>query len=1102
MPRRKDIKKVLMIGSGPIVIGQACEFDYSGSQACKALREEGYFTILVNSNPATIMTDPGMADVTYIEPLTVEMVTKIIAKERPDAILPTLGGQTGLNLAFFLMKEGVLKKYGVESIGASVKAISCAEDRELFKKAMQEIGVDVPKSGIAISVEEGMKIGLGIGFPLILRPAYCLGGSGGSIAYNKEELEKFLAKGLETSPVHQILVEQSVLGWKEIEFEVMRDCADNVIMITSMENVDPMGVHTGDSMVVAPAQTLTAEEYTNFVNLSKRIIRRIDITGGGANIQFAQNPDNGRIVIIEVNPRLSRSSALASKATGFPIARVATKLAVGFTLPEVMNQITGKTTSFFEPTVDYCVFKICRFAFEKFPRAERVLNTSMKAVGEAMSIGRNFKEALQKGIRSIEISRFGFGADGKDKITDEMLKQPENGLIKLIKDKIRVPNDERIFYIRYALKAGLSSDEICSLSHMDRWFIDNMKELVELEEKIKKFRNNKPDEEIRIAFDLLQEAKREGFSDRQLAYLLNSKEERVRELRKKQNIKPVYKLVDTCAGEFSAAQPYFYSTYETQEEARVSKNKKVIILGGGPNRIGQGIEFDYCCCHAAYALKEEGIDSIMVNCNPETVSTDYDTSDRLYFEPLTQEDILNIIELEKPMGVIVQFGGQTPLNLAVPLRKAGVNLLGTSADSIDIAEDRKRFKQMLHKLDLLQPENGTAFNYEEAKEVARKIGYPVLVRPSYVLGGRAMEIVYDESLLEKFIKEAAEVSGEHPVLIDKFLEDAIEVDVDLVGDNETFVIGGIMEHIEEAGIHSGDSAMSLPTYSLSTDILDKVRQATYKMARELNVVGLMNVQYAVKDEKVYVLEVNPRASRTVPLVSKVIGVPLAKLATKVMLGAKLKDLGFTQEIIPKHVAVKESVFPFSRFPGVDVILGPEMKSTGEVMGIDRDFGLAYIKSQIAAGQNLPKKGNVFISVRDKDKRTVVFIAKKLEDLGFHVYATSGTAAALEKSNIKVGVLPKIAEGRPNILDLMKDGKIQLVINTPSGRSPREDEIKIRSQVILYNIPYTTTISGAQATVNGIEAFIKKELEVKSLQEYHKKALSPKRKNDKGKHKKA
>jgi len=1093
MPKRRDIKKVLMIGSGPIIIGQACEFDYSGSQACKALREEGYFTILVNSNPATIMTDPGMADVTYIEPLTVEMVTKIISRERPDAILPTLGGQTGLNLAFFLMKGGVLKKYGVESIGASVNAISCAEDRELFKKAMQEIGVDVPKSGIATTLEQGMRIGLNIGFPLILRPAYCLGGSGGSIAYNKEELERFLAKGLETSPVRQVLVEQSVLGWKEIEFEVMRDVADNVIMITSMENVDPMGVHTGDSIVVAPAQTLTAEEYTNFVNLSKKIIRRVGISGGGANIQFAQNPDNGHIVIIEVNPRLSRSSALASKATGFPIARVATKLAVGLTLPEVMNQITGKTTSFFEPTVDYCVFKICRFTFEKFPRAERIINTSMKAVGEAMSIGRNFKEALQKGIRSIEISRFGFGADGKDKITDEMLKIPDNGLIKTIKDKIRIPNDERLFYIRYALKLGLSINEIYNLSKIDRWFIDNMKQLVELEEKIKKFRNNQADEEIKIPLNLLQEAKKDGFSDWQLSYLLNTKEEKVREFRKTHNTKAVYKLVDTCAGEFNAKQPYFYSTYETADEARPSKNKKVVILGGGPNRIGQGIEFDYCCCHAAYALKEEGIDSIMINCNPETVSTDYDTSDRLYFEPLTLEDILNIIELEKPIGVIVQFGGQTPLNLAIPLRRAGVNILGTSADNIDIAEDRKRFKQMLHKLELLQPDNGTAFNFQEAKEVAKKIGYPVLVRPSYVLGGRAMEIVYDELTLEKFIKEAAEVSGEHPVLIDKFLEDAIEVDVDLIGDGDTFVIGGIMEHIEEAGIHSGDSAMSLPSYTLSQDILNKIRQATYKMARELNVAGLMNVQYAVKDEKAYVLEVNPRASRTVPFVSKAIGVPLAKLATRAMLGKKLKDLGFTQEIIPKYVSVKESVFPFNRFPGVDIILGPEMKSTGEVMGIDKNFGLAYIKSQIAAGQNLPKKGNVFISVRDRDKRGVAFIAKKLQDLGFHIYATSGTAEALEKNNIKVSVLSKIAEGRPNVLDLMKDGKIQLVINTPSGRIPRQDEVKIRSQVILYNIPYTTTISGAQATVNGIEALIKNELKVKSLQEYHKKTQNAKRK---------
>jgi carbamoyl-phosphate synthase large subunit len=1087
MPRRKDIKKILMIGSGPIIIGQACEFDYSGSQACKALREEGYFTILVNSNPATIMTDPDMADITYIEPLSVEMVTKIIAKERPDAILPTLGGQTGLNLAFFLMKEGILKKYGVESIGAPVSAISCAEDRQLFKKAMVEIGVDVPKSGIATSLEEGLRIGLVIGFPLILRPAYCLGGSGGATAYNKEELEKFLTKGLEISPVHQVLVEQSVLGWKEIEFEVMRDCADNVIMITSMENVDPMGVHTGDSIVVAPAQTLTSEEYTNFVNLSKRIIRRVGITGGGANIQFAQNPCNGQIVIIEVNPRLSRSSALASKATGFPIARVATKLAVGLTLPEVMNQITGKTTSFFEPTVDYCVFKICRFTFEKFAATERVINTSMKAVGEAMSIGRNFKEALQKGIRSTEIARFGFGADGKDKITDEALKNPDNELLKLIKDKIRIPNDERLFYIRYGLKANLSTDEIYELSKIDRWFIDNLKQLVEFEEKIKKFKNKNAQEEIDLPAELLLEAKKDGFSDRQLAFLLNTSQEKLRDFRKKNKITPVYKLVDTCAGEFHAQQPYYYSTYESQEEARPSKNKKVIILGGGPNRIGQGIEFDYCCCHAAYALKEKGIDSVMINCNPETVSTDYDTSDRLYFEPLTLEDILHIIELEKPIGVIVQFGGQTPLNLAVPLRKCGVNLLGTSADSIDIAEDRKRFKQMLHKLDLLQPDNGTAFIFSEAKEVAKKIGYPVLVRPSYVLGGRAMEIVYDESTLEKFIKEAAEVSGEHPVLIDKFLEDAIEVDVDMIGDGEIFVIGGILEHIEYAGVHSGDAAMSLPTYTLSAEALTKIREATYKMARELKIVGLMNVQFAVKADKVYVLEVNPRASRTVPFVSKAIGVPLAKLATKVMLGAKLRDLGFCEEVIPKHFAIKESVFPFNRFPGVDIILGPEMKSTGEVMGIDKDFSQAYIKSQIAAGQKLPKKGNVFVSVAERDKRSIVLIAKRLTELGFNLYATSGTATALEKNGIKVKALPKIAEGRPNILDLMKDGKIQLVINTPSGRIPRQDELKIRSQVVLYNIPYTTSICGAQATVNGIEALLKRDLQVKSLQEYHRKA---------------
>ncbi len=1087
MPKRKDINRVLMIGSGPIIIGQACEFDYSGSQACKALKEEGYSTILVNSNPATIMTDPRMADRTYIEPLTVDCVTKIIKKERPEAILPTLGGQTGLNLAFFLMKEGILKKYGVESIGAPVEAIARAEDRELFKKAMQEIGIDVPKSGIARSTEEGMRIGLEIGFPLILRPAYCLGGSGGSIAYNKEELARFLENGLETSPVHQVLVEQSVLGWKEIEFEVMRDRVGNVIIVTSMENVDPMGVHTGDSIVVAPAQTLTFEEYTNFVNLCHRIITKIGVTGGGANIQFAQNRDNGKIVIIEVNPRLSRSSALASKATGFPIARVATKLAVGLTLPEVMNQITGKTTAFFEPTVDYCVFKICRFTFEKFPATSRVINTSMKAVGEAMSIGRNFNEALQKGIRSTEIDRFGLGADGKDKITEEMLRGPDNGLLTKIRDKLRVPNDERLFYIRYALRAGLSIDEIYKLSFIDPWFLDNMKRIIKIEDEIKSVGKLSW-----LSAELLRKAKENGFSDRQLAYLLGTKEIQVRRLRKKFKTTPVYKLVDTCAGEVSSRKPYFYSTYETEEEIRLSKKKKVVILGGGPNRIGQGIEFDYCCCHAAYALAEEEIESIMVNCNPETVSTDYDTSDRLYFEPLTSEDVLNIIEREKPVGVIVQFGGQTPLNLAIPLRDAGVHILGTDPENIDIAEDRERFKQMLHKLGLRQPPNDTAFNFKQAKEIALKIGYPVLVRPSYVLGGRAMEIVYDEQTLKRYIEQATEVSGEHPVLIDKFLEDAIEVDVDLIGDGRRFVIGGIMEHIEQAGVHSGDSAMVLPAHSLSKVILNRIRRDTYQMAKELGVVGLMNVQYAIKDNSVYVLEVNPRASRTIPFISKAIGVPLAKLATKVMLGESLKKLGFTREIIPKHVCVKESVFPFNRFPGVDIILGPEMKSTGEVMGIDMDTSRAYIKSQIAAGAKLPKKGSVFVSVCDRDKEKIIPIAKKLVGLGFRLYATSGTAAVLNKNGVKAKSLPKLAEGRPNVLDLMKDGKIQLVINTPSGRIPRVDEVKIRSQVILYNIPYTTTIAAAQALAEGMQALIKKEIKVKSLQDYYKHTPSEQR----------
>ncbi|MGA1795365.1 MAG: carbamoyl-phosphate synthase large subunit [bacterium] len=1086
MPKRNDIKRILMIGSGPIVIGQACEFDYSGSQACKALREEGYHTILVNSNPATIMTDPGMADATYIEPLTVEAVTEIIAKERPDAILPTLGGQTGLNLAFFLMKEGILDRYGVESIGANVDAIARAEDRDLFKKAMQEIGVDTPKSGIATSIEEGMRIGLDIGFPLILRPAYCLGGSGGSTAYNREELEESLAKGLEISPVKQVLVEQSVLGWKEIEFEVMRDCADNVIMITSMENVDPMGVHTGDSIVVAPSQSLTREEYGQFVNLSKRIIRKIGITGGGANIQFGQNPENGHIVIIEVNPRLSRSSALASKATGFPIARVATKLAVGLTLPEVQNEITGKTTSFFEPTVDYCVFKICRFTFEKFPKAQRVLNTSMKAVGEAMSIGRNFKEALQKGIRSTETGRFGLGADGKDKITDEMLRSPSADLVEQIKQKIRIPTDERLFYIRYGLKLGLGVDEIYDLSRIDRWFIDNMKQIVELEEEIGRFRGKDARAPLSVPQDLLEKAKRWGFSDVQLAFLLNTTEKKVRSLRRRHGITAVYKLVDTCAGEFTARQPYFYSTYETMNESIVSQGTKVCILGGGPNRIGQGIEFDYCCCHASYALKEEGLESIMVNCNPETVSTDYDTSNKLYFEPLTVEDVLSIVDLERPMGVIVQFGGQTPLNICVPLERAGVTILGTSPDSIDRAEDRKRFQQMIKKLSLVQPDNATATSFEGAKRAANKIGYPVVVRPSYVLGGRAMEIVYTDEDLAGFMEKAVEASPEHSILIDKFLEDALEVDVDAISDGEQCVIGGIMEHIEEAGIHSGDSAMVLPPYSLSKDLVKVIKENTYAMARELNIKGLLNIQYAVKNNVVYVLEVNPRASRTVPFVSKAIGIPLAKLATKIMLGKTLKELGFTEEKEIPFFAVKESVFPFIKFPGVDAILGPEMRSTGEVMGIDTTFGTAYAKSQIAAGQRLPTKGTVFISVKNQDKRSIVFIAKKLADLGFKILATSGTADILTRNDLEVETIPRLYEGRPNIIDYIKDDKVDLIINTPSGKATKEDETRIRSHAILYSVPLITTIAGAEASVNGIENIIRKpKFSVKSIQEYHK-----------------
>jgi len=1078
VPKRTDIKKILIIGSGPIVIGQACEFDYSGSQACKALREEGYEVVLINSNPATIMTDPRMADRTYIEPITAEAVEKIIAKERPDAVLPTLGGQTGLNVAVFLDRAGVYKQYGVEVIGCSPDAIARAEDRNLFKQAMLEIGLAVPDSGIATSVEEGTAIGQRIGFPLILRPAFTLGGSGGSTAYNLEELGDCLTHALTTSPVGQVLVEQSVLGWKEIEFEVMRDCADNVIIITSMENVDAMGVHTGDSMVVAPSQTLSAKEYTEYTNLCRRIIRKIDVTGGGINIQFGGNPDDGGIVIIEVNPRLSRSSALASKATGFPIARVATKLAVGLTLDEITNDVTGKTLAYFEPTVDYCVFKVARFTFKKFPQADPTINTSMKSVGEAMSIGRTFKEALQKGLRSLEIGRYGLGFDGKDHLVPEPKDDAQ------LAYKLVTPNDARHFYIAYALRKGWSVEKVADLTKIDRWFIQNLQEIMDMAEEIARHRG--PKGLKKMPADVLRRAKRDGFSDVQIAHLTDSRETDVAGERKKRGIKPSYKLVDTCAGEFDANRPYYYSTYEPVDENRITRNKKILILGGGPNRIGQGIEFDYCCCHASFAIKELGCEAIMVNSNPETVSTDYDTSDKLYFEPLTREDVLAIIDAEQPEGVIVQLGGQTPLNLAVPLEEAGVRILGTSPDSIDRAEDRERFKQLLGKLGLLQPPNGTAFSNDDAKAIAADIGYPVVVRPSYVLGGRAMDIVYDATELEGYMAQAriaSDVSTDHPILIDKFLENAIEVDVDAVADGHTCVIGGIMEHIEPAGVHSGDSVCTIPPITLTAEIVGELTRQTKALAMELGVVGLMNVQYAIRGDTIYVLEVNPRASRTVPFVSKTIGVPLANIATKVMLGKTLEELGFTKEVTVEHMAVKAPVFPFARFPGTDAVLGPEMKSTGEVMGIDSSFGMAFAKSQQGAGHVVPMEGTVFISVRNNDKRDVIFIAKKLEDLGFNLVATEGTAAALAHNDVTVKALRKVSVGRPNVLDLMKNHEVRLIINTVSGKHPRIDEIHIRTHAIANNIPLISTLSAAAAFVNGIEALKKRGISVKPLQEY-------------------
>ncbi|TCK02891.1 carbamoyl-phosphate synthase large subunit [Phorcysia thermohydrogeniphila] len=1070
MPKREDIRKILIIGSGPIVIGQAAEFDYSGTQACKALKEEGYEVILVNSNPATIMTDPGVADRTYIEPLTVEVLEKIIEKERPDALLPTVGGQTALNLAVELHEAGILERYGVELIGAKVEAIKKAEDRELFKEAMLKIGLEVPKSGLARSLEEALEVVKEVGLPAIIRPAFTLGGEGGGVAYNIEEFKEIAKRGLDASPINEILIEESVLGWKEYELEVMRDLNDNVVIICSIENVDPMGVHTGDSITVAPAQTLTDKEYQILRDAAIAIIREIGVETGGSNVQFAVNPENGRVIVIEMNPRVSRSSALASKATGFPIAKIAAKLAVGYTLDELPNDITKKTPASFEPAIDYCVVKFPRWAFEKFPEADSSLTTRMKSVGEVMAIGRTFKEALLKAIRSLEIGRYGLLMKGTEKVSDDELES-----------KIAVPNADRIWYIAEALRRGWSIEKLYELSRIDRWFLHNIRQIVELEKEIKKYTLDT------LPSDVLKFAKKWGFSDRYIAELLGVSEKEVREKRKK-TVPVLYKTVDTCAGEFEAYTPYYYSTYDGKEcEANPSSKKKVTVFGSGPNRIGQGVEFDYCCVHAVWALRELGYEAHMVNCNPETVSTDYDTSDKLFFEPLTLEDALNIVEKEKPEGVIVQFGGQTPLKLAVPLEKEGVKILGTSSESIDIAEDRERFRELLNKLGLKQPPSGIARSLEEAEKVAQEIGFPVLMRPSYVLGGRAMRIVYNLEELRQYMAEAVEVSEEKPVLIDKFLEDAVEFDVDAVCDGRRVVIGGVMEHIEEAGIHSGDSACVLPTFSVPKEIVEEIKEITRKIALELNVKGLINIQFAVKDGEIYIIEVNPRASRTVPFVSKAIGLPLAKIATKVAMGKTLDELG-VEEVEPDYYSVKEAVFPFNRFPEVDPILSPEMKSTGEVMGIDKDFGIAFYKAQLAAGSRLPldpSKGKVFISVKDKDKPRVYGIAKKLVEMGFKIVSTEGTYRFLKEKGLPVEVVYKIQEGRrPNVEDLIKNGEVALIINTPTGAKSKRDAKSIRRLAVNYGIPYYTTIRGAQAAVMAIESMRKGQMSVRSLQEYY------------------
>jgi carbamoyl-phosphate synthase large subunit len=1107
MPKRTDLQKILIIGSGPIVIGQACEFDYSGTQACKALREEGYTVVLVNSNPATIMTDPETADRTYVEPITWQVIEKIIERERPDALLPTLGGQTGLNTAMELYRHGVLEHYRVEMIGAKPEAIEKAEARDKFKAAMLKIGLEVPKSDVAHTLAEAQAVRDRVGLPCVLRPSFTLGGTGGGIAYNRSEFNELVAHGLELSPIGEILIEESVIGWKEFELEVMRDRADNVVIVCSIENFDPMGVHTGDSITVAPAQTLTDKEYQRMRDAAIAIIREIGVETGGSNIQFAVHPETGQMVAIEMNPRVSRSSALASKATGFPIAKIAAKLAVGYRLDELRNDITRETPACFEPTIDYVVTKVPRWTFEKFPEADPTLTTQMKSVGETMAIGRTFKESLQKALRGLETGRFGLGCDRNDRWGTA--QQP--GLEEIL-NKLAIPNAERVWYIRYAFKTGLGVEDIYARTKIDRWFLANMRQLVELEDRLRACLSLGA-----VSAELIREAKQHGFSDRQLAHVWGTSEAEVRRTRLAKGVQATFKLVDTCAAEFEAFTPYYYSTYErpvtrlqisdlrlqiegnetrsanlesaisnlqSEDETRpASRKDRILILGGGPNRIGQGIEFDYCCCQAAFALREAGYETIMVNSNPETVSTDYDTSDHLFFEPLTAEDVLNICERMKPTGLIVQFGGQTPLNLARALESAGAPIIGTSVDSIDVAEDRERFQVLVERLGLKQPANGTALDVPQAVHVARRIGYPVLVRPSYVLGGRAMEIVYEERDMLRYVAQAMEVSPGKPILIDKFLESAIEVDVDCLSDGERTLIGGVMQHIEEAGIHSGDSACVIPPHSLPDVVVEEIRRQTRALARELNVRGLMNVQMAVsRDGTVYVLEVNPRASRTVPFVSKATGVPLARYAALVMVGKTLDELGLCEAVVPRHFSVKESVFPFNKFPGVDIILGPEMRSTGEVMGIDDSFPMAFVKSQLAANSALPRSGAIFLSVADRDKAEAVGIARSLAEMGYELISTRGTGQALRTAGIRIEEVPKIQEGRPNLIDHMKNGRVVLVINTPSGKGARTDEGKIRAAAVAHGVTCITTLAAAHAAVEACRALRERELTVRALQD--------------------